>query len=92
MTTKTPTPRLKDEAFARELYQDSGKSLDMLAYTPEFENMHSMYCARTGQPISIGNFYRALMNLRKSRYLTQRPGSSEWRGGGAYGRPLALTH
>ncbi len=73
MGTRPPT--LTNEAVARQIFHSVGKGLDALAYTPEMERIHAEYVAKTRQILTVGEFYWALMNLRKRGGLAVVPRS-----------------
>lgn len=69
--------KLTHEHTAIDMYLQtktlSGLSLDAMPYTKDFSNLHVRYVAMSGQTIDIGDFYRALLNLRKKSRLVNRP-------------------
>jgi hypothetical protein len=52
-----------------DLYAQCPLSADALPYTEEMEQLHNAFVQQTGLAISVGDLFRALINLRKKGQL-----------------------
>lgn len=55
-----------------ELYEQCNLSRDDLPYTPEFEELHSAFTARTGMQLTQHDFWRALAGIGKGSGLPRK--------------------
>ncbi len=68
------TQKLDDAAkqIITDLYAATGKTVDDLPYTAEFDNMFDQFCSITGRDIGRHDFWKALANLRKASRLVRK--------------------
>ena len=55
-----------------ELYAKSGKTVDDLPYTDEFDQLHTAFVSASGRDISKHDFWRALSSGRKASRLVRK--------------------
>lgn len=61
---------MRNDQLLNDLYRACGIPSDKLAYTQEFEVMHTTYVARTGEQVSIRDLFRRVLRLRKQCFLS----------------------
>ena len=68
------THKLDDAArqIIVDLYAATGRTVDDLPYTDEFDTMFDQFCSSTGRGISRHEFWKALANLRKASHLVRK--------------------
>ena len=68
------TQKLDDAAkqIIADLYTATGRTVDDLPYTAEFDAMFDQFRSSTGRDIGRHEFWKALANLRKASHLVRK--------------------